>query len=160
MHARSWDNWRTANASAAVILQQPLAELTGVPLPDWGGKSPALAPFAELVAEGYLADGIGLTTIGVGLDFNVNLMRGLAERVEAGGKPLKMRPLNAYYRRLVHNALVDDPDVESVSPGGDERLKRITLRPKKASEFCGCLSTLTPVAAPAAVMINPTSEKS
>ena len=42
---------RTANASAAVILQQPLAELTDVPLAEWGRKLPALAPFAELVAE-------------------------------------------------------------------------------------------------------------
>lgn len=32
------------------------------------------------MAEEYIADGVGLTTIGVGLDFNVNLMRGLAER--------------------------------------------------------------------------------
>jgi Ca-activated chloride channel family protein len=32
------------------------------------------------MAEGYIADGIGLTTIGVGDMFNVNLMRGLAER--------------------------------------------------------------------------------
>jgi Ca-activated chloride channel family protein len=32
------------------------------------------------MAEGYLEDGIGLTTVGVGLEFNVNLMRGLAER--------------------------------------------------------------------------------
>ncbi len=46
---------RTANASAAVILQQPLAELTGTPLADWGRKLPALAPFAELVAEGFRA---------------------------------------------------------------------------------------------------------
>ena len=44
---------RTANASAAVILQQPLAELTGTPLADWGRKLPALAPFAELVANGF-----------------------------------------------------------------------------------------------------------
>jgi nitrogen fixation/metabolism regulation signal transduction histidine kinase len=46
---------RTANASAAVILQQPLAELSGTPLADWGRKLPALAPFAELVAEGFRA---------------------------------------------------------------------------------------------------------
>jgi nitrogen fixation/metabolism regulation signal transduction histidine kinase len=46
---------RTANASAAVILQQPLAELTGTPLSDWGRNLPALAPFAELVAEGFRA---------------------------------------------------------------------------------------------------------
>ena len=44
---------RTVNPSAAVILQQPLAELTGMPLADWGRRLPALAPFAELVAEGF-----------------------------------------------------------------------------------------------------------
>lgn len=32
------------------------------------------------MAEEYIADGVGITTIGVGLDFNVALMRGLAER--------------------------------------------------------------------------------
>lgn len=56
-----------------------------------------------------------------------------AEGVKASGKPFKMRPLNAYYRRLVHNALVDDPDVQSVSPGGDDRLKRILIRPRGKS---------------------------
>ena len=44
---------RTSNASAAVILQQPLADLTGEPLSNWGRKQPALAPFAELVAESF-----------------------------------------------------------------------------------------------------------
>jgi nitrogen fixation/metabolism regulation signal transduction histidine kinase len=44
---------RTANPSAAVILQQPLAELIGVPLADWGRRMPALAAFADLVAEGF-----------------------------------------------------------------------------------------------------------
>jgi nitrogen fixation/metabolism regulation signal transduction histidine kinase len=44
---------RTANASAAVILQQPLADLYGLPLGEWGGRLPALAPFAALVAEGF-----------------------------------------------------------------------------------------------------------
>ncbi len=44
---------RTVNPSAAVILQQPLAELLGVPLADWGKRLPALASFAELVAEGF-----------------------------------------------------------------------------------------------------------
>lgn len=32
------------------------------------------------MAETYIGDGVGLTTIGVGRSFNVNLMRGLAER--------------------------------------------------------------------------------
>ncbi|HUH95560.1 MAG TPA: ATP-binding protein [Casimicrobiaceae bacterium] len=44
---------RTANPSAAVILQQPLVELIGVPLADWSRRMPALAAFAELVAEGF-----------------------------------------------------------------------------------------------------------
>ena len=44
---------RTANPSAAVILQQPLAELVGVPLADWGRRIPALGAFAELVGEGF-----------------------------------------------------------------------------------------------------------
>jgi nitrogen fixation/metabolism regulation signal transduction histidine kinase len=46
-------NLRTVNPSAAVILQQPLAELLGMPLADWGKRLPALASFAELVAEGF-----------------------------------------------------------------------------------------------------------
>ncbi len=44
---------RTANPSAAVILQQPLADLMGVPLADWGRRMPALGAFADLVAEGF-----------------------------------------------------------------------------------------------------------
>ncbi len=44
---------RTVNPSAAVILQQPLAELAGMSLADWGRRVPALAPFAELVADGF-----------------------------------------------------------------------------------------------------------
>ena len=46
---------RTANPSAAVILQQPLADLIGVPLADWGRRLPPLAVFADLVAEGFRA---------------------------------------------------------------------------------------------------------
>jgi two-component system, NtrC family, nitrogen regulation sensor histidine kinase NtrY len=44
---------RTANPSAAVILQQPLAEFVGVPLADWGRRLAALGGFAELVAAGF-----------------------------------------------------------------------------------------------------------
>jgi nitrogen fixation/metabolism regulation signal transduction histidine kinase len=44
---------RTANPSAAVILQQPLADLIELPLSDWPHRLPALAGFAKLVAEGF-----------------------------------------------------------------------------------------------------------
>jgi spoIIIJ-associated protein len=51
----------------------------------------------------------------------------IAERVKATGKPHQLRPLNAYYRRMVHNLLIEDPGIETHSPEGDERLKRITI---------------------------------
>ena len=57
-------------------------------------------------------------------------VRSIAERVKTTRKAYQMRPLNAYYRRLVHNVLVDNPDVVSHSPDGDDRLKRITIAPK------------------------------
>jgi spoIIIJ-associated protein len=60
-------------------------------------------------------------------------VRGIAERVKATGKALQMRPLNAYYRRLVHNSLIDDSEISSHSPQGEERLKRITISLKKPS---------------------------
>lgn len=63
-----------------------------------------------------------------------NEVRGIAERVKATGKTFKMRPLNAYYRRLVHNALIGNDDVVSHSPDGEDRLKRIIIEPKKPAE--------------------------
>lgn len=60
----------------------------------------------------------------------VNTARELAEKAKDSGKPMKMRPLNAYHRRIVHNALIDDEEVETVSPRGDDRMKRILIRPK------------------------------
>ena len=59
--------------------------------------------------------------------------RGLAEKAKESGKPMRMRPLNAYHRRIVHNALVDDQEIETVSPRGSDRLKRIEIRPRELS---------------------------
>lgn len=58
-------------------------------------------------------------------------VRGIAERVKTTGKPFQMRPLNAYYRRMVYNVLVGDPEIVSHSPEGDDRLKRITISAKQ-----------------------------
>ncbi len=57
-------------------------------------------------------------------------VRSIADRVRTTGKSFHMRPLNAYYRRLVHNVLAANPDVASHSPEGEDRLKRITIAPK------------------------------
>ncbi|NQX02101.1 single-stranded DNA-binding protein [bacterium] len=61
-------------------------------------------------------------------------IQGVAERVKTTGKPFQMRPLNAYYRRMVHNILADDPKIVSHSPQGDDRLKRITISAKHSPE--------------------------
>ena len=48
---------RMVNPSAAVILQQPLADVMGMALAEWGRREPPLAPFAELVAEAFRGGG-------------------------------------------------------------------------------------------------------
>lgn len=52
----------------------------------------------------------------------------LGNRVRATGQSAELPPMNSYYRRLVHNVFVDDPEVVSVSQGGDARFKRIVLQ--------------------------------
>jgi spoIIIJ-associated protein len=54
-----------------------------------------------------------------------------AEKVRRWGDIVELEPLNAFDRRIVHNALKDDPSVEthSVEVEGTDR-KAIILRPK------------------------------
>ena len=56
--------------------------------------------------------------------------RSLAEKAKDSGQSVHMRPLNAYHRRIVHTALAEDDEIETISPGGSDRLKRIEIRPK------------------------------
>ncbi len=51
----------------------------------------------------------------------------LAEKVIESGKSVRTRPLNAYYRRIVHNALVDE-SVTTNSPKSAARYKRIEIQ--------------------------------
>jgi len=68
-------------------------------------------------------------------DQMVERARQEAERAKLSGRPVHLPPMNAYMRRVIHQAFVDDPDVESTSPPGTSRLKSITLRPRQqASE--------------------------
>ena len=46
---------RSANHSAAVILQQPMAELQGLTFDEWRDRQPALTAFAHIVHEGFAA---------------------------------------------------------------------------------------------------------
>lgn len=54
-----------------------------------------------------------------------------ADKVRRWGDAVELEPLNAFDRRVVHQALKDDPDVEthSVEVDGTEK-KAILLRPK------------------------------
>jgi nitrogen fixation/metabolism regulation signal transduction histidine kinase len=44
---------RTANPSAAVILQQPFTAVMAEPIGEWGKRLPSLSAFAELCADGF-----------------------------------------------------------------------------------------------------------
>src|SRR5580704_227754 len=57
-----------------------------------------------------------------------------AEKVRRWGDVVELEPLSAFDRRIVHNAIKDDPDIEthSVEVDGTEK-KVILFRPKRQS---------------------------
>lgn len=61
----------------------------------------------------------------------IQLALSAADKCRKWGEIIELRPMNAFNRRIVHNALKDDPDVEtsSVEVEGSE-MKVILLRPK------------------------------
>jgi spoIIIJ-associated protein len=54
-------------------------------------------------------------------------IREMVERV----RTVELPPMNAYERRIIHQAFRDDPQVETVSPESPSRLKRIRVRPRR-----------------------------
>ncbi len=56
----------------------------------------------------------------------------LAEIVRKTGRSFHLDPMNAYDRRIIHNAFKDDPEVMTWSPPDDARVKRITLKRRAA----------------------------
>lgn len=53
-----------------------------------------------------------------------------ADEVKARNQEAEMDPLPAHERRIIHSALVDDPDIETYSEG-DEPHRRIVIAPRK-----------------------------
>lgn len=55
-----------------------------------------------------------------------------AEKVRRRGEPVELEPLNAFDRRIIHQAIKDDPDVEthSVEVDGTDK-KALLLRPRR-----------------------------
>jgi spoIIIJ-associated protein len=64
-------------------------------------------------------------------DALVKKAKDAAEKVRRWGDVVELEPLNAFDRRIIHNALKDDPSVEthSVEVEGTDK-KAILLRPK------------------------------
>lgn len=61
-------------------------------------------------------------------DGMISRARQVAELVRKTGRPFHLDPMNAYDRRVIHNAFKDDPEVMTWSPPDDLRIKRITLK--------------------------------
>jgi len=61
-------------------------------------------------------------------------IRELVERVRTAGETVELPPMNAYERRIIHQAFRDDPQVETVSPESPSRLKRIRVRPRRPAK--------------------------
>jgi spoIIIJ-associated protein len=58
----------------------------------------------------------------------VQRARQIADLVKKTGRPFHLDPMNSFDRWVIHNAFKDDPEVMSVSPHDDARMKRITLK--------------------------------
>lgn len=61
-------------------------------------------------------------------------IREMVDRVRTAGETVELPPMNAYERRIVHQAFRDDPQVETVSPESPSRLKRIRVRPRRPAQ--------------------------
>jgi spoIIIJ-associated protein len=53
-----------------------------------------------------------------------------AEKVKRWGEPVELEPMSAFDRRMVHQALADDPEIETVSveTGKETGKKSVTIR--------------------------------
>ena len=60
-------------------------------------------------------------------------VRELADSVRVTGRSLQLDPMNAYERRIVHNAFAEDPEIETWSPPEHSRIKRLVIRRRRSS---------------------------
>jgi len=57
----------------------------------------------------------------------VEEVQAIARQVLEDGKERQLKPLNAYYRRMAHNALTGIEGIKTSSPKGSARYKRIEV---------------------------------
>lgn len=61
-------------------------------------------------------------------DAFLHRMHLLTEAVRSNGRAVETQPLNSYDRRLIHNAYREDAELETSSPEGVDKIKRVTIR--------------------------------
>jgi spoIIIJ-associated protein len=62
----------------------------------------------------------------------IDQARSIAAEVKRTGQEAELDPLSAFERRIIHNALMDDPEISTYSEG-EEPDRRIIIAPKTAS---------------------------
>lgn len=63
-----------------------------------------------------------------------NLMqvaKAAAKEVRETGKPVALKPMNAYHRKIVYDALVGEEGVEASSGNQKRRFKKVLIKPKE-----------------------------
>jgi len=55
-------------------------------------------------------------------------VRTVVNLVRTDGEERVLDPMNSFERMMVHNTFKDDPEIETWSPEGSERVKQITVR--------------------------------
>jgi spoIIIJ-associated protein len=58
----------------------------------------------------------------------IDLAQRMAERVRESGRPIRLEPMTAAERRIIHVILAEDPDVETMSTGTGES-RKVEIRP-------------------------------
>jgi spoIIIJ-associated protein len=54
-------------------------------------------------------------------------VREKVETVRSTGEQVVLDPMNSYERMIVHNTFKQDPEIETSSPSGPDRMKQITV---------------------------------
>jgi len=115
---------------------------TGDPRPLVGPRGETLESLQFLVNRLLLARQKQAPRVIVDVEFHramredafLERIRHLADAVREHGGPVETEPLNSYERRLVHDAYREDPELETASQQIEEKLKRIVIRRRVASQ--------------------------
>ena len=84
-----------------------------------------------LVSEDMEQARVSIDIAGYRLNEQTRFLENIREQVEQvreSGEELTLDPMNSYERMLVHNTFKDDPEIETSSPSGADRMNQIIVR--------------------------------